>query len=93
MGPEAAVGAFSQFATVFMIVGLFMGGAIRRGRILALAVAAVAAALGIAVAMVAPMAKAGIFVGAAALVVIGPFAAMGKFIRTRFDAHGKDKAV
>jgi hypothetical protein len=93
MGPEAIVGAFSQFMTVFMIIGLFIGGAIRRGRVLAIVVVTSSAALGIAVSMLAPVAVAGLFAFLVAVVAVGLFAVVGHFIRKRLDAHARDKAV
>jgi hypothetical protein len=93
MGPEAVVGAFSQFMTIFMIIGLFLGAAIRRSRVLAIAVVTSSAALGTGVAMLAPVAMAGVLAFAVAVAVIGPVAAAGHFIRKKFDAHVKDKAV
>ena len=79
--------------TIFMIIGLFMGGAVRKGRVLAIAVVASSVFLGIVVAMLAPAAMAGVFAFVVAVLVVGPFAAAGHFIRKRFDAHVKDKAA
>lgn len=91
MGPEAIVGAIFQYATLFMIVGLVMGGAVRRGRLLAGAVLAVAVVLGAIVAVHAPVAAAGLIAGIVALAIMGSFAAVGRLLRRRFDAPDKGK--
>lgn len=91
MGPEAIVGAIFQYATLFMVLGLVMGGAVRRGRLLAGAVLAVAVVLGAIVAVHAPVAAAGLIAGIVALTIIGAFAGAGRLIRRRFEAREKGK--
>ena len=93
MGPEAVVGAFSQFLTFFMIVGLLIGGAARTGRALVVAVVVAAAALGIVVAIFAPVVLAGVFAFAVALVMLAMFGVAGRFLRKWFDRRENDKAA